>query len=58
MDYGIINVLPRLKDVDRKYVERWYEDFSNLMELGKITEDETRYRLAYLKEKPGRPLLS
>ena len=48
MDYGIINVLPRLKDVDRKSVERWYEDFCNLMELGKITEDETRYRLAYL----------
>ena len=41
-------MLPRLKDVDRKSVERWYEDLSNLMELGKITEDETLYRLAYL----------
>jgi len=48
MDYNIINVLPRLKSCEEKAVNEWYDDFDNLLKIGKIYDTETAYRLAYL----------
>lgn len=48
MDYALIGVLPKVSELDKALVEKWYDDFQNLMEIGKVVDDEMKYRLAYL----------
>jgi len=48
MDYNIISVLPRLKSKEKEMVNKWYDDFDNVIKMGRITDVETIYRLVYL----------
>jgi len=48
MDFKLLPFLPRLKDTDKETVFKWYDDFENLMCLGKIYDTEIRYRTVLL----------
>ena len=48
MDYNIISVLPRLKSKEKETVNKWYDEFDNVIKMERITDVETIYRLVYL----------
>jgi len=48
MDYNIISVFPRLKSKEKETVNKWYDEFDNVIKMERITDVETIYRLVYL----------